>query len=111
MSQFRIGNSEFYDENKPFTQQLGAYMPPFSLDFFDDGGNSSCAFRPPQSAPEEDELSPEDSFDLNDARGDDSSYWIRITSRDEGMNVEMEESSGHYVEEFKVPKVRFICFC
>jgi hypothetical protein len=62
-------------------------------------------------------MTPEDSLHLDDddeeeeedddEEEEDGAYWIRISSRDKGMNVEACVS-GTYMAEFKVPKV---CIC
>ena len=82
---------------------LGSYIPPFSLRFFDDGGNNSSAFRPPSSrhAPV--------ATDGQSSGGEDceektSLYWIRVSSRDDDIYFEAVNDES-WSQVYQVPKV------
>lgn len=93
--------------------QLGSPMPPFSLTFYDDGGNESCAFNPPESGDVMDEASPDDSFNFDDGIEGKSeskpSYWVKLSCRDENINVDVTVEEDSFSPNYPISEVRLLC--
>ena len=107
MSQFKVME---FNNNEPLTLRLGQYLPPFKLRFYDDGGNESCAFRPPARARRRGRPSLQASphlllADMDDEyEDDDAQYAVRITCRDDNMGVGFRSN----VPEWTMAVVRFM---
>lgn len=70
---------------------LGSQIPSFTLSFFDENGNESCAFCPPDE--DSDDIDKESSDDLHlddEVVPSATTYWVKISSQDKHLTVDVD---------------------
>ena len=89
------------DDNQVFHEDnmLGSRIPPLALTFFDENGNESCAFCPPDEDSDDVEQESSDGLNLDEDSESTPAYWVKIVSRSETLRVDVMINNNGYIKE------------